>query len=201
MAESGGTPPPVKALNAELRDYLRQFEEAKANASRLVEELFDEQLVWTPPQLPDSWSIAECFGHLNATAEAYFPRIDRAIEEGRAAGLLGDGPFRHGFLVNRFIKMLQPPPRRRFKVPGPIFQPKVDTPVRDTFERFLSHQDSLAERVRRADGLDLARVRLVSPVSRWLRMSLGQCFSVVATHQRRHLWQAARVRDAAGFPG
>ena len=164
-----------------------------------MEELSDEQLEWTPSEA--GWSIAECFGHLNATAEAYFPRIDRAIEEGRAAGLLGDGPFRHGFLVNRFIKMLQPPPRRSFKVPGPIFQPKVDTPVRGTLERFSSHQDSLAERVRRADGLDLARVRLVSPVSRWLRMSLGQCFSLVATHQRRHLWQAARVRDTVGFPG
>jgi hypothetical protein len=102
--------------------------------------------------------------------------------------------------VNRLIKMLQPPPRRRFKVPGPIFHPKVDTPVRDTCERFFSHQDSFVERVRRADGLDLARVRLVSPVSRWLRLSLGQCFSLVATHQRRHLWQAARVRDTAGFP-
>ncbi len=198
MSESGGTATAAKALNAELRDYLRQWEEAKSSASRLVEDLSDEQLLWTPS--PDGWSIAECFGHLNATVEAYFPRIDRAIEEGRAAGLLGDGPFRHGFLMNRFIKMLQPPPRRRFKVPGPIFQPKVDTPVRDTCERFLSHQDSLAERVRRADGLDLARVRLVSPLTRWLRMSLGQCFSLVATHQRRHLWQAARVRDTAGFP-
>ena len=112
---------------------------------------------------------------------------------------MGNGPFRHGFLVNRFVKMLAPPPRRRLKAPG-LFQPKVDTPVAHTAERFVAHQDSLIERVNRANGLDLARVRLVSPVTRWLRMSLGQCFAVITTHQRRHLWQAARVRDLPDFP-
>lgn len=189
---------PARALNAELRDYLRQFEEAKSSAGILVEGLSEDQLLWSPS--PQGWSIAECFGHLNATAEAYFPVIDRAILDGRDNGLLGDGPFRHGFLVNRLVKMMQPPPRRRFKVPGSIFNPKVDTPVEMTCERFIAHQESLMKRVHDADGLDLARVRLISPASRWLRMSLGQCFNFLATHQRRHLWQAARVRDHSDFP-
>ena len=189
---------PARAINAELRDYLRQFEEAKSSAGILVEGLSEEQFLWSPA--PQGWSIAECFGHLNATAESYFPVIDRAILDGRDNGLLGDGPFRHGFLVNRFVKMMQPPPRRRFKVPGSIFNPKVDTPAEMTCERFITHQDSLMKRVRDADGLDLALVRLISPVSRWFRMSLGQCFNLIATHQRRHLWQAARVRDHSDFP-
>ncbi len=31
-----------------------------------------------------------------------------------------------------------------------------------------------------------------------MRMSLGQCFGLLAAHERRHLWQAARVRGELG---
>jgi hypothetical protein len=29
----------------------------------------------------------------------------------------------------------------------------------------------------------------------WFRMSLGQEFALTAAHERRHLWQASRVRE------
>src|SRR5206468_532796 len=35
------------------------------------------------PPAPNSWSIAECIGHLTLTAEAYEPVIRQAIDEGR----------------------------------------------------------------------------------------------------------------------
>ena len=31
-----------------------------------------------------------------------------------------------------------------------------------------------------------------------MESSLGQCFGLLAAHERRHLWQAARVRDELG---
>jgi hypothetical protein len=33
-----------------------------------------------------------------------------------------------------------------------------------------------------------------------LRLPLGAYFAFVIAHDRRHLWQARRVRDAAEFP-
>ena len=56
--------------------------------------------------------------------------------------------------------------------------------------------DQLAERVRRADGLDLTGNRTVSPVTRLLRMPLGAYLQFVIAHDRRHLWQARQVRKA-----
>jgi hypothetical protein len=56
------------------------------------------------------------------------------------------------------------------------------------------------QRVRATSGLHLARIRITSPASRFFRMSLGQCFGMLAAHQRRHLWQARGVRDTDGFP-
>ncbi len=179
------------ALQPEIRDYLRQFEEATNNAEHVVAALTDEQLRWKPA--PERWSIAECFSHLNVTADKYYPPIDKSMRLARERGLLGHGPFRHGFLINKFIRMMEPPPRRSFKAPRP-FTPRSRA-VEDEIPNFLSHQEAIMRRVREATGLDLARVKIVSPVSRLLRMSLGQSFALLAAHERRHLWQAARVRD------
>src|SRR6266545_284985 len=60
-------------------------------------------------------------------------------------------------------------------------------------------RDQLAERVRQADGLDLARVRTISPVNSLLRLPLGAYFNFILAHDRRHLWQARQVRNAPGF--
>ena len=48
-----------------------------------------------------------------------------------------------------------------------------------------------------ANGLHLARVKVRSPAIKLLRFPLGGLFAVVAAHERRHLWQARRVVDAA----
>ena len=182
----------VEALQPEIRDYLRQFEEAIEGAQHLVEGLSPEQLEWK--EGPDRWSIAECLSHLNVTADQYYPAIDRSMRRARERELLGKGPFRHGFLMNRFIAMLEPPPGRSFKAPR-NFKPRARN-LANEIGIFFAHQEAIMKRVRQADGLDLARVKLVSPVSKWLRMSLGQCFALLAAHQRRHLWQSARVREA-----
>jgi len=65
--------------------------------------------------------------------------------------------------------------------------------------QFLRVRDQLAERVRQADGLDLKRARVTSPVTRLLRMPLGAYFAFILAHERRHLWQARQVRNARGF--
>jgi hypothetical protein len=50
-------------------------------------------------------------------------------------------------------------------------------------------------------GLDLRRIRVVSPVTRLLKLSLVGAFALTAAHDRRHLYQGWEVRKASGFPG
>ncbi len=100
-----------------------------------------------------------------ASRSRTLPAFDRAIEEGRAKGRLGQGPFRYGWFANWNIRFMEPPPKR----------------------------------LMRADGLDLARVRVISPVSRCFRLPLGAYFAFVMAHDRRHLWQARQVRTLPGF--
>jgi hypothetical protein len=192
------TAPTPASLEPELVNYRRQFEEAKVTASRLVDGLAPAQLAWK--YSPDRWSIGECLAHLNTTAELYLGALDRAMATGRARGLTGRGPFRHGWVVNFFfIRALEPPVRMKLKAP-PKFQPVIGPDASGQIQQFLDLQDELLERVQEANGLHLAQVRVVSPVARFLRMSLGQAFQAVAAHQRRHLLQARRVRDEKEFP-
>jgi hypothetical protein len=58
----------------------------------------------------------------------------------------------------------------------------------------------MEERLREAAGVDLRRARIVSPVTRMVRMNAGDAFALLLSHERRHLWQIRGIRQDAGFP-
>ena len=185
-------------LAPELQDYERQIDANRRDARDLVAGLSDAQFNWCPA--PGRWSMAQCFDHLNVATRKTFPAFDRAIADARARGRTAPGPFRYGWFARWMIRSMEPPPRRRMRAPR-IFTPALERRLADAFPEFLAVRDQLVERVHRAEGLDLQRVRVVSPVSRLLRMPLGAYFAFILAHERRHLWQAREVRRAAGFPG
>jgi hypothetical protein len=62
---------------------------------------------------------------------------------------------------------------------------------------FRAYQVQYIDRLRQANGLDLARARVRSPAAAgWLRIPLGCAFALTTAHERRHLWQARRVLEA-----
>jgi hypothetical protein len=65
---------------------------------------------------------------------------------------------------------------------------------------FRAYQAQYIDRLRQANGLDLARARVSSPVAKWLRMPLGSGFLTMVAHERRHLAQARRVLQTPGLP-
>jgi hypothetical protein len=100
--------------------------------------------------------------------------------------------------VDRYILGLtDPASRHRFSAPK-RFQPLHGQPVTGILHSFLHVQRQLIGRLEHADGLDLARVKGATPVSRFLRMSLGMMFAQIGAHERRHLEQARKVRAALG---
>jgi hypothetical protein len=65
---------------------------------------------------------------------------------------------------------------------------------------FRAYQVQYVDRLRQANGLDLTRARVRSPILRWLKLPLGTAFAFTTSHERRHLWQARRIAETAGFP-
>jgi hypothetical protein len=144
--------------------------------------------------------VGQCFDHLNVSNARFLFNFEQAIEEGRKGGLTHDGPYRYGFLARWFFRQMEPPVKRRFKAPA-IMRPGDD---RKTFEQLKTEWDRtharLQEILRSASGLDLARVKVVSPASNFVKYSVGIGFWIQTAHDRRHLWQARQVRNMAGFP-
>jgi hypothetical protein len=65
---------------------------------------------------------------------------------------------------------------------------------------FRAYQVQFIDRLRQANGLDLARARVRSPAVSWLRLPLGSGFALVVAHERRHLLQARRIIADPAFP-
>ncbi len=90
---------------------------------------------------------------------------------------------------------------RRLRVRAPRgSEPAASLDPRAALAAFDQLQDGLAARVRECDGWDLRRARVRSPWHPALKLSLGGLLLVTLAHERRHLWQARRVREAEGFP-
>jgi hypothetical protein len=98
-----------------------------------------------------------------------------------------------------FVRMLEPPPRLRMKAPVP-FQPPAARARREIMAAFRAYQVQYVDRLRQANGLDLARARVRSAAASWIYMPLGAGFAVMTAHERRHLWQARSVTETRGFP-
>jgi hypothetical protein len=185
------------ALTPEIDDLRRQFEQLSADATALVEPLTDTQFTWQPA--PGAWSIAQCIDHLNVTARVYLPKLDEAIASAMRRGLYGRGPFRYSRIGRWMARSQEPPAKLRMKTPK-TFYPPPDRSRAEIMAAFRAYQVQYVDRLRQANGLDLARAHVSSPAFNWLRFSLGSGFALTTAHERRHLWQARTIAERADFP-
>lgn len=179
----------------ELIDCYQQFAGFTEEARELARGLTEAQFNWRPAS--GEWSIEECLAHLIMTGQWEVKALDAAVENGRARGLTAAGPFRCGPIERLIIDLTRPPVRRKFPAPKQ-FRPLHGQPVTAVLPTFGHLQSQLQLVCERADGLDLARVKVATPISRFFRMSLGGMLAQIAAHERRHLDQARRVRDRIG---
>lgn len=187
---------PKQALVEELRDYFEQFENIKEDALELTAPLEDAQFHWRPSG--KRWSISECLVHLNLVDGLDLKMLGEEIERARAAGLTAQGPFHYGLLSRKIISFTEPPPKFRVKAPK-IYVPPFGQPKEKVVPEFLSVHDRLLDLLSKSNGLDLARIRVPTPIPR-IKFSLGQRFALTTAHDRRHLWQAWQVRKHSSFP-
>ena len=185
----------AEPLIEELEGYRLQFEESRAEFPKLVAGLDDEQFNWRPQE--DRWSMAECIDHLVVVGTMMMRRIDDALEKAEARGMKGDAPFKYGPLGNWFVRSVSGGDagrKRKFKAPA-IYTPSSNHSISRLDAAFNKLQDTYVSRIERSNGLDLARVKLPSAVTRLIRLSLGQWFALLAGHQERHIMQAKEVRE------
>jgi hypothetical protein len=181
----------------DLETYRRQFEAIEIEARELLDRLTEAQLSWQ--RKSTAWSIGDCLEHLIVTGRHSLAHVAEAMAYGRERGMLARGPFRYRLLDRWLVWLMGPAPRLRLKAPRAYRPgPKRTGPV--VVAEFVELQREFCQALKSAHGLDLARIKVRNPVSRWIRFSLGQEFAFNAAHERRHLWQVRQTKAHSGFP-
>lgn len=185
------------SLPDDLREIQAQLEANDRKALTLLRDLDEEQLNWRPDER--SWSIAQCLDHLNVANRVYTTPMLQAIEEARRKGSVRKGPVQPGLLERWFVSSLEPPPRLKLPAPRKIV-PALRVGKAELIEEWRRTQAEVDAVLREATAVDPNAARFVNPFFSLIRFSVGTGFQVIAAHERRHLWQAERVRERAGFP-
>jgi hypothetical protein len=185
----------MAALHPELARLLDENSANLRRAEALVAGLSPAQFNWRPEPAPNkqSWSIGECLSHMNIINRAEPKTIDAAIADARARGINSAGPYRYGFLSTWFVKNMDERPKRKFKAPK-YYVPPSESDLVQTLEEYRRNSAAIAVLMEKANGLDLARVKIPLIQPKWAKMPLGARFALITAHDRRHLWQAEQVR-------
>lgn len=186
-----------RSLIPELQERRSQFRSIKKTTEELTAGLTHQQFNWRPTS--EEWSVAQCLSHLNVAGFLILRRVEEAIEEARDQGPRSEGPFEYSLVGRSFVRLMEPSSWMRVSSPS-SFVPAPEHSREVVIPRFLELQDDLVASVEAANGLDLRRIKVRSPVSRLLRFSLGIWFAAVEAHERRHMEQAQRIRSHPRFP-
>jgi hypothetical protein len=189
--------PARPTLAPEIDAFRNQFEQLSGDADALTAPLTDAQFTWRPT--PTGWSIAECLDHLNATARVYLPSLDEGIADAIRRGVYGEGPFKYNWIGRLSVRFSDTPVPMRLQAPHDV-QPGAGRTRREILAAFHAYQVQYIDRLRQANGIDLARARVRVPSSSWIRIPLGCGFALMLAHSRRHLSQATRVTESDDFP-
>jgi hypothetical protein len=176
---------------SELDQYRQQFEQIKTQAKELTEGLDEARFNWRPA--PKEWSIEECLAHLIQVGNWEIKVVETAIDSAKARGVTGAGPFRYGPIERFLLRETEPPVKHKARAPK-RFRPLHGQPVTGILPSFLHLQSQFVLLIGRAEGLNLARIKVPTPLP-LLRLSLGMTFAQTAAHERRHLEQARRVHE------
>ena len=140
--------------------------------------------------------------YLAISNRVYVSAMRPAAEHARAHGLGRRGPADPGVLGRWFVWSLEPPVKAFLKTTAvAIIQPRTSPPLHDALAQFLASHREVANFLRTYAAIDLAGVLFPNPFIKGIRFSLATGLHAVAAHERRHLWQAGRVRRAVADTG
>lgn len=173
-----------------LDDVERELNESTKRAWTLVHNT-DGRLFTVRPSNA-SWSAAECLAHLSISTEMFLPVLQGAIDDAKHRRLYSDAGPKMDLLGRVLRWFLEPPIRQRVRTTAP-FVPRSVRAKSEAFGEFVSLQEKLVDLLHASRGLDLRKVKIVSPFDRRVRYNLFSAFRIVVAHQRRHLWQAEQA--------
>lgn len=163
------------------------------NQAEKFADLPTEKLNWRARQ--DSWSILECFEHLNLYGAFYIPEIKRRIDSSKT---LPNNKFKTGVLGNYFAKSMLPKEKLNKMKTFPDKNPIGSALGKTTIQRFITQQEQMLNLLDQSKQVDLGRTKTAISISKLIKLKLGDTFRVVIYHNQRHIVQANKVLEEQG---
>lgn len=158
------------------------------NQAEKFSSLPTEKLNWRAEK--NSWSILECFEHLNLYGDFYIPEIKKRIESSKTQLKKN---FKSGILGNYFAKSMLPKEKlnkmKTFKDKNPIGS-KLD---KSTIGRFILQQEQILNLLDKSRQINLNKTKTAISISKLIKLKIGDTFRVVVYHNERHLVQANKI--------
>jgi hypothetical protein len=176
-------------MNAEL--VFAAVNESRRRAEQLMSGLSNEQLSRRPD--PSHWSIAECIKHLNLTGGLVQHIAKKAIADVQAKTPRADGPYGLGARGRILVWVAEPPPKFRIPAPRRVAPTMAIPDPAQLLPEFMTVQDGWERLMRENEGLDISKVMIGSLFSPF-RCQLSGGIMWMMAHQRRHLYQAEKVK-------
>ncbi len=181
---------------ADVRRVLNDIAVNESAAAEVVRGLSDWQLNWQ--QVPGkSWSVAQTLDHIALTNSIYVDAMLKAVEAAPRPTRMWSGRIEAGFFGRKFIENLEPPVKRlKLKAPEEII-PASRKAAEEVLAALTASHEGIRRVIDLSTGMDLNEITFVNPFARLLRPRLGTGLQILMAHERRHLWQASNIRQAA----
>lgn len=179
---------------------LKQLLDSEESAAQLIAGISGAQGNWQRAA-GRSWSIRQCLEHLSLTTQLYTKAIAEAVASASNGAKSGTTAteIKPGWFGRWFLSQLEPPVRMRIKTILKVM-PAATGNLEAALDDFVKSHGAVREILKSWDRVDFNHLRFPSPFASSLRFTVGTGLLILNAHDRRHLWQAQRVKEAPGYP-
>ncbi|MEO9531524.1 MAG: DinB family protein [Crocinitomicaceae bacterium] len=165
------------------------------------EGLSKEQLHWNPDKT--SWSIAQCFVHLNAFHTFYVPAFEERILNSRFQSpeeMFQSSPLGNSTYIKVKLGKLKNV-KRKLKSPkdyNPLINKNLDT--ENVVDKFLDFQSQLIQAIDGARNINIRKTKMSFTKRPIVKLRVGDALQYIVYHCERHVEQAKRIKAHRKFP-
>ena len=150
-----------------------------------LEQVDRAALDWQPPQ--GGWSAGQVLEHLCVANDSYLVELRKLLSRSTSAATrnVGDAMWRPSFAGRLLVRSMESPR----KLPAPKAWRPAPAPRPNVIAEFLARQREIEALIERSMGNEWQRMRMASPVAAFIRMNVGDAFTVLVRHAERHFRQ------------
>jgi hypothetical protein len=177
---------------------LPSFEQLESDFKAMIQQIQSEFEGLSIEQLnhktaATSWSILECLEHLNRYAAYYNVALQKGIDKEK--GSKKPETYKLTWFGKMSIDLISPSNTKKQKTIKRM-NPTNSALSVQTIQEFLKHQQELIGLTAAAQQINFNKKRVAVEFFKLLRLNIFETLIFMVEHEKRHLQQAMRVKNA-----